>query len=58
MLKLLLEKIKELGIDKVMITCDDDNVGSAKTIESCDGVLQDKVVFENELTRRYWITLK
>jgi predicted acetyltransferase len=57
MLKLLLKKIEKLDIDKVMITCDDDNVGSAKTIESCNGVLQDKVMFENDLTRRYWITL-
>jgi len=57
MLKLLLEKIKELDIDKVMLTCDDDNIGSAKTIESCNGILQDKVMFEDELTRRYWIML-
>ena len=58
MLKLLLEKIKKLDIDKVMITCDDDNIGSVKTIESCNGIMQDKVVFENELTRRYWILLE
>jgi len=60
MLKLLIEKIKELDseIDKVMITCDNDNVGSAKTIEGCNGIMQDKVVFENELTRRYWITIR
>jgi predicted acetyltransferase len=58
MLKLLLEKITKLKIDKVMISCDDDNIGSAKTIESCNGIMQDKVVFENELTRRYWITLE
>jgi predicted acetyltransferase len=58
MLKLLLEKIKLLDIDKVMITCDDNNIGSAKTIESCNGILQDRVVFENDLTRRYWIMLK
>jgi len=58
MLKLLLEEIKKSDIDKVMITCDDDNVGSAKTIESCNGILQDKVVFENELTRRYWIKIE
>ena len=58
MLKLLLEKIKKSGIDQVMITCDDDNPGSAKTIESCHGILQDKVMFENEFKRRYWITLE
>jgi len=58
MLNLLLKKIKQLKIDKVMLSCDDDNIGSAKTIESCNGIMQDKVVFENELTRRYWITLE
>ena len=58
MLKLLLEKIKKLDIDKVMITCNDDNIGFVKTIESCNGIMQDKVVFENELTRRYWIILE
>lgn len=58
MLKLLLEKIKQLEIDKVLITCDDNNIGSAKTIESCNGIMQDKVMFENELIRRYWIMLE
>ncbi|MCP4143508.1 MAG: GNAT family N-acetyltransferase [Chloroflexi bacterium] len=58
MLNLLLEKIKKQNLDKVQITCDDDNLGSAKTIESCGGIMQDKVVFENKLTRRYWIILK
>ncbi len=58
MLKLLLKKIKKKNIDKVMISCDDDNIGSVKTIESCNGILQDKVVFENELIRIYWIALE
>lgn len=39
MLKLLFEKIKKLDIDRVMLTCDDDNVGSAKIIESCNGIM-------------------
>ena len=45
--------------DKILITCDDDNVGSYKIIESNGGILENKV--ENEdagekfLTRRYWI---
>jgi len=51
---LLLEKIKKLDIEKVMLTCDADNIGSAKTIESCNGIMQDKIISENELTRRYW----
>lgn len=48
----------ELGLCRVLITCDDDNAGSAKVIKSNGGVLENKV--ENYLdrgavvTRRYW----
>ncbi len=59
-LKLALQKSKNLIIeDKILITCDDDNIGSYKIIEANGGILEDKV--ENEdagekfLTRRYWI---
>jgi predicted acetyltransferase len=38
-------------IDPVLITCDDDNVGSARTIESCGGVLEDV----RDGVRRYWV---
>jgi predicted acetyltransferase len=58
MLRLLLEEIKQLGIDKVLLTCDDGNIGSIKTIESCNGIMQDKVMLENAITRRYWIVLE
>ena len=39
------------GIDRVLVTCDDDNVGSARTIESQGGVLEDI----RRGKRRYWI---
>jgi predicted acetyltransferase len=59
-LKLGLEKAKELiKDDRLLITCDDDNIGSQKIIEANGGILENK--FENEdcgehfLTRRYWI---
>lgn len=59
-LRLGLEQFKHLiKEDKILITCNDDNVGSAKIIEANGGVLENKV--ENEyggekfLTRRYWI---
>ena len=61
MLKLALEKVKEKGIDKVLITCDDDNLGSAMVMEHNGFVLKDKI--ENEIngkkiiTRRYWLDL-
>lgn len=61
-LKLGLEKAKEIGLkDKVLITCDDDNIGSSKVIENNAGILENKVENEVEgekiLTRRYWIEL-
>ena len=50
-----------IGLDKVLLTCNDKNLRSARVIEKNKGILQDKVtnVFEgNEiLTRRYWIAL-
>ena len=43
MLQLALEKAKHLGISTALITCDDDNYGSAKVMEKNGLVLQDKV---------------
>ena len=52
-LGLTLERAREIGLDRVLITCDEDNIGSARTIESQGGV------FESVLhgKRRYWIDL-
>ena len=48
-----------LGIDSALLTCDEDNLGSAKTIEKCNGVLESKVRdFEGILKRRYWVPTK
>ena len=59
-LKLTLNKAKLLGLSRVLITCDDDNVASAKIIEANGGVLKDKTDRHEpgKLTRRYWIKLK
>jgi len=43
----------ELGIDRVLVTCEQDNPASARTIERCGGVLED----ERRTLRRYWIEL-
>jgi predicted acetyltransferase len=48
--------IHGLGVTKVLVICDDDNLGSIKVIESQDGILENKVKFEGTLKRRYWIT--
>ncbi|WP_414632700.1 GNAT family N-acetyltransferase [Clostridium sp. UBA4395] len=58
MLTLALPIAKELGINKVLITCDKNNVGSAKTIMNNGGILENEVINGNEVTQRYWIEFK
>jgi len=48
---------QKLGLTRVLVTCDDDNVGSIKTIEKNGGVLESIVTGpeDDKPTRRYWI---
>ena len=46
---------KELGLERILMTCNDDNLGSIKVIEKHGGVLENKVDEEGRLLRRYWI---
>ena len=58
-LALCLKEAKKHKLEKVLLTCDDDNIASIKSIERNGGVLQDKIQYKAEvLTRRYWIDLK
>lgn len=47
----------KLGIQRVLLTCDDDNVGSIRTIEKNGGVLEDVITGPGleKPKRRYWI---
>ena len=55
---LALLECKKLGIDRVLITCDKDNIGSAKSIINNGGVLENEVVdSEGKTIQRYWIDL-
>ena len=54
--RLGIEQARRLGIGDILITCDDDNIGSIRIIEANGGVLQDRI--DNNrgvLTRRYWV---
>ncbi len=57
-LRLALEECKALGISKALVTCDKNNIGSAKTILACGGVLENEVVDEGRITQRYWIEVR
>ncbi|MFJ9411143.1 GNAT family N-acetyltransferase [Streptomyces sp. NPDC101393] len=47
----LLYAHREVGIDPVLVTCDDTNTASRRVIEACGGVFED----QREVKLRYWI---
>jgi predicted acetyltransferase len=57
--RLGLEKARLLGLQRILVTCDDDNSASVKIIESLGGVLEDIIRLDDypALVRRYWIAL-
>lgn len=59
MLKEALIKCRELGFDKVLITCTDNNEGSRKTILANGGIYESTVYEPEEKVslERYWITV-
>jgi predicted acetyltransferase len=59
MLKMTLEKAMELGFEKVLVTCDKENIASAKTIEKCGGVFEKEIIHgeTGSTILHYWIEL-
>lgn len=47
--------IRELGVSEVLMTCFDENIASARVIESQGGSLENVVELEGKPLRRYWI---
>lgn len=57
MIALALEECKKLGIYKVLMVCNKDNVGSAKSIMNNGGVLENEPVIDGVPQQRFWIDL-
>ncbi len=57
MIRLGLEECRKLGIEKVLITCDKTNIGSAKSIINNGGVIENEVIEDGVVEQRYWIDL-
>ncbi|NLA87623.1 MAG: GNAT family N-acetyltransferase [Clostridiales bacterium] len=57
-ISLALDKCRDMGIEKVLITCDKSNIGSAKSIMSNGGILQDEHEVDGVMEQRYWIVLQ
>ncbi|GHF49038.1 putative acetyltransferase [Deinococcus metalli] len=58
-LRLALERARELGLTRVLVTCDVDNAGSRRVIEKGCGVLEGEFTVPDyeRVIRRYWIEL-
>lgn len=54
-----LEQAKAIGLERVLVTCDEDNLGSRKIIEFHAGKLENIISVEGwpSRVRRYWISL-
>lgn len=59
MLKLALPFCREIGLDKVLITCSEGNIGSEKTIRANGGIYESTVHEPNSdrNLKRFWINL-
>lgn len=52
-------RLTGLGVHRVLVTCDDDNLASAAVIERCGGLLEDvRQTQGHPAKRRYWIEPK
>ena len=57
-LRLALLKCCEMGIEKALITCDKENIASARVIVKNGGILENEITEEDgNIIQRYWIRL-
>ena len=56
MLRQNLINCKEYSIEKVLVTCDFDNIASKKVIIANGGILEKEMIVNGEKIERYWIS--
>ena len=58
MIALALDECRKMGIDRVLMCCDETNRASARTIEKNGGVLENTLAGpDGNVVRHYWIEL-
>jgi predicted acetyltransferase len=57
--KLALDEARKIGLRRVMITCDEDNIGSRKIIEANGGKFEKAIQLKERTTRtlHFWVEL-
>lgn len=57
MIALALDECKKLGIERVLMVCDKENIGSAKSIQNNGGIVENEIEVDGIIEQRYWIEL-
>jgi predicted acetyltransferase len=57
MIALALDECRKLGMERVLMVCDKENVGSAKSIQNNGGILENEIEVDGVVEQRYWIEL-
>ena len=57
MIALALDECRKLGMERVLMVCDKENVGSAKSIQNNGGILENEIEVDGVVEQRYWIDL-
>jgi predicted acetyltransferase len=57
LLTFALEQYNNRNFEKVLLTVDEDNIASKKSIEKKGGVMENSYYYEGKLHCRYWISL-
>ena len=58
MLQQALGHCRRMGMTRVLVTCDRENIGSARTIMKNGGVLENEIPDGDRVKQRYWIALE
>ena len=56
-IRLGLQECKKLGINRVLMVSDKDNIGSRKSITRNGGILENEIEADGKIEQRYWIDL-
>ncbi|MCB9805640.1 GNAT family N-acetyltransferase [Candidatus Nomurabacteria bacterium] len=56
-LEMVIPKSKNLGLDKLLLVCNKDNIASNKIIKNNGGEFRDEIEVDGEKVFRYWINI-
>ena len=57
MIHLALKECQKLGMNKVLMVCNKEDIASAKTIQKNNGILENEVFINDKIEQRYWIDI-